>query len=131
MDAIDSHLVPLGVQLSQPHRDAAGGYFVWISLPRPLRGARVAQQARDKENLIVAQGEMFEVPGDPDGVRFPHDLRLCFSWETEESVVEGIRRLGAVLRELSRESESGGSEVQVQQQAGDDTGTGPDVAQFV
>jgi DNA-binding transcriptional MocR family regulator len=55
--AIDKHLIPLGVQLPQTDRDVVGGYFIWLTLPKPLKGAVVAQRARDDENLIVAEGE--------------------------------------------------------------------------
>jgi DNA-binding transcriptional MocR family regulator len=45
----------------------------------------------------VAEGEIFEVRGDEGSPRFPRNVRLCFSWEEEADVVEGVRRLGAVL----------------------------------
>jgi len=75
-----------------------GGYFVWLTLPEDGPGAKeVAERAKREENLIVAEGEMFEVPGDARSPRFGRNLRLTFSWEEEGDVVEGVRRLGAVL----------------------------------
>jgi DNA-binding transcriptional MocR family regulator len=53
--AINQHLVPLGVGLPQTDRDIVGGYFVWLTLPPPLKGAIVAQRAKEDENLAVAQ----------------------------------------------------------------------------
>ncbi|KAH7044588.1 pyridoxal phosphate-dependent transferase [Macrophomina phaseolina] len=102
MAAIEEHLVPLGVKLPQPGREVAGGYFVWLSLPPPLKGAEVARVAMEQENLIVAEGELFEVPGDSAEVNFPCDIRLCFSWEDVDRLGEGIERLGRVIRQLQR-----------------------------
>lgn len=55
--AINEELIPLGVELPQTDRDVVGGYFIWLTLPQPLRGAAVAQRAKDQENVVVAQGE--------------------------------------------------------------------------
>jgi hypothetical protein len=55
--AINKELIPLGVELPQTDRDVVGGYFIWLTLPHPLKGALVAQRAKDEENVIVAQGE--------------------------------------------------------------------------
>lgn len=54
---INRELIPLGVQLPQMDRDVVGGYFIWLTLPHPLKGAVVAQRAKEEENVIVAQGE--------------------------------------------------------------------------
>lgn len=108
ISAIEQHLVPLGVELPQSDRDVVGGYFVWISLPQQLRGAEVARRAKEDENLVVAQGELFEVPGDTETASFPHGIRLCFAWETEENLEEGIKRLASVIRMMQRDGESNG-----------------------
>lgn len=52
--AINKHLIPLGCSLPQTDRDFVGGYFIWLTLPRPLKGAVVAQQAKE-DNVVVAQ----------------------------------------------------------------------------
>ncbi|KAK3353673.1 pyridoxal phosphate-dependent transferase [Lasiosphaeria hispida] len=85
------------VESSEGGRGVFGGYFVWVTLPEGgPTAAEVAERARAEE-LIVAPGGMFEV-GMGDGGRFERNLRLCFSWEEEEVVVEGVERLGTVLR---------------------------------
>lgn len=61
MATIQEELIPLGVRLPQMDREVVGGYFIWLTLPAPLKGAVVAQRAKDEENLVVAPGEMFEV----------------------------------------------------------------------
>ncbi|KAB2571657.1 Uncharacterized protein DBV05_g9705 [Lasiodiplodia theobromae] len=100
MLAIEKHLVPLGVKLPQPGREVVGGYFVWLTLPSPLKSADVARLAQEKENLIVAEGRLFEVPGDSAEVNFPCDIRLCFSWEEVDRLGEGIERLARVIGQL-------------------------------
>lgn len=81
-----------------------GGYFVWLTLPEGMPEAeKVAELAREEENLIVAPGRLFEVKGDEAAVRFSRNVRLCFSWEEEEDVVEGVKRLGSVLRRMCDE----------------------------
>ncbi|KAI9739280.1 MAG: hypothetical protein M1834_007493 [Cirrosporium novae-zelandiae] len=100
MKAIEKELLPLGVTLTQPERDVAGGYFIWLSLPEPLQADELAEVAKRKENLIVAPGSIFAVVGDEQGINLDRDIRLCFSWEEEEKLSEGIRRLGSVMRHM-------------------------------
>jgi DNA-binding transcriptional MocR family regulator len=77
-----------------------GGYFVWLTLPGGLDAAVVAERARVEEELVVAPGRLFEVAGDEDAARFPGNVRLSFSWADEEDIVEGVARLGRVLRRM-------------------------------
>lgn len=55
VQAIDKELVPLGVRMPQMDREVVGGYFIWLTLPSPLKGAVFAQRAKDEENVVVAQ----------------------------------------------------------------------------
>jgi hypothetical protein len=103
ISAIDQYLVPLGVSISRVSlegKDVYGGYFIWFELPKGLSAECVATRAKVKENLIVAHGNLFEVYGDEEAVRFYRWLRLCFAWEKEEMLVEGIQRLGKVIRNM-------------------------------
>ncbi|KAI3553797.1 histone acetyltransferase E [Colletotrichum abscissum] len=77
-----------------------GGYFVWFSLPEGMSSREVAVRAKETENLVIGHGAQFEVHGDEDAARFDREIRLCFSWEPEEDVVEGVKRLGAVLKAM-------------------------------
>ncbi|KAK4240390.1 pyridoxal phosphate-dependent transferase [Achaetomium macrosporum] len=91
----------LGVRVWKGN-EVFGGYFVWLTLPERLDAdaAAVAERAREEENLIVAPGRIFEVKGDEEAARFPRNIRLCFSWEEEEDIVEGVARLGRVLKRM-------------------------------
>ncbi|KAL2266880.1 hypothetical protein VTJ83DRAFT_4157 [Remersonia thermophila] len=92
-----------------------GGYFVWVTLPEGVDASVAAERARKEEALVVAPGRMFEVAGDEETARFPRNVRLSFSWEEEEEIVEGVRRLGAVIQRMleegggNREVKTGGT----------------------
>ncbi|KAF1831674.1 PLP-dependent transferase [Decorospora gaudefroyi] len=110
VETINKHLTPLGVLTPQTDREVVGGYFIWLTLPSPLKGLVVAQRAKEEENLAVAQGEMFEVPGDTEheGTSFSNDIRVCFAWEDEAMLAEGIERLAAVIGRMLIEEADGG-----------------------
>ena len=85
-----------------------GGYFTWLALPEKLKtGAQIlATRCKTEENVIIAAGKIFEVPGD-DAVKFEGNVRLCWSWEEEERLEEGVRRVGIVAKKMLEEIESG------------------------
>ncbi|KAI4701123.1 hypothetical protein J4E89_010699 [Alternaria sp. Ai002NY15] len=105
VEAINKHLIPLGVEIPQTDREVVGGYFIWLTLPSPLKGAVVAQRAKEEENLAVAQ-----VPGDTghEGTSFSNDIRVCFAWEEEDMLAEGIERLATVINRMLKEEANGG-----------------------
>jgi DNA-binding transcriptional MocR family regulator len=107
MSAIEEYLVPLGISVSKVSlsgKDVFGGYFIWFELPEGMSAARVATRAKEDQNLIVAHGNLFEVYGDEDAVKFHRWIRVCFSWEDEEILEEGIRRLAEVVKNISKSS---------------------------
>jgi DNA-binding transcriptional MocR family regulator len=99
MQAIAQHLSPLGVSTPQAHADVAGGYFVWLKLPEPLRSDAITRKAAAEHDLIVSDGNSFQVQGDAgSSVSFENNIRLCFSYETEDNLVEGVERLARLVR---------------------------------
>jgi DNA-binding transcriptional MocR family regulator len=69
----------------------AGGFYVWVTLPEYF----------DTPNLLAAAVErkVAYVPGTafyPDG-RGRQQMRLSFSYPTEDRIEEGVRRLGELL----------------------------------
>ncbi|KAL8851370.1 MAG: hypothetical protein Q9221_003737 [Calogaya cf. arnoldii] len=102
MSAIESYLLPLDVTLPQSDRDVVGGYFLWLELPKPLVADAVAQRAKAEENLIIGQGPLFAVYGD-ERKDLERQVRVCFSWEAEENLSEGIQRLATVIRKMLRD----------------------------
>lgn len=102
MAAIQEHLVPLGVTLPSGTQETAGGYFIWIELPAPLRAEEIARLGL-AEGVKVASGELFQVQGDPTPgrSRFENNLRVSFAWEEESRLAEGIRRLAGVISKVA------------------------------
>ncbi len=99
MTAITQHLLPLGMSTPQANSDVAGGYFVWLKLPEPLRSEAVTRKAAEEQELIISDGNAFQVPGDEESdTSFQSNIRLCFSYETEENLVEGVERLARLVR---------------------------------
>jgi DNA-binding transcriptional MocR family regulator len=99
LSAIKEHLVPLGVTVPAPTA-AAGGYFIWLTLPAPLRASDVVQRAQAEEKLRLAAGDLFQIPGDAKAGAFSDHLRLCFAWEEQPHLEEGVRRLARVLKRI-------------------------------
>lgn len=86
------------------------GYFVWIALPPALDATKVAVRAKEAYNLIVAPGVMFGVNGDADIDRLKRQIRVCFAWEQEAALEQGIARLGEVVNDMQKELDKQGSE---------------------
>lgn len=81
-----------------PSTTVAGGYFIWITLPPPLRAADIVQRAQEEENLRLAPGDLFQVACEPQTAhKFTGNIRLCFAWEELHHLTEGVRRLARVL----------------------------------
>ena len=100
MQAIHARLFPLGVTVPQPNKEAAGGYFIWINLPEGLDGEDVQQRAKEEEDLVVCAGALCRVQGDEENeaMRFSHNVRLCFAYESFDLLDEGIERLARVIK---------------------------------
>lgn len=102
LNAIKKELVPLGVRVGEDSlkgKHVFGGYFIWIELPENVDAELIMSRAKEEENLIVAPGNIFEVQGD-ESVKFPHGMRLCFSWEAEDDLDEGVKRLARVVERV-------------------------------
>ncbi|CZT23763.1 related to aminotransferase [Ramularia collo-cygni] len=97
--AIKSHLFPLGFTAPQSNRDVVGGYFVWLGLPARLKAKDLSVRCQEGENVMIAPGNIFQIPGD-DVAKFDGNVRLCFSWEEEWKLTEGIRRVGVVAKKM-------------------------------
>ncbi|KAI1158372.1 pyridoxal phosphate-dependent transferase [Nemania serpens] len=109
-----------------------GGYFVWMTLPGGPKAAKtsssvipspsshtvegegkakrqwptaqaIAARCLADEDLLIGNGELFAVHGDEDAARFDDAIRLCFAWEDEANLGEGVERLGRVVRRMLEE----------------------------
>lgn len=89
-----------------------------MGLPKGLGAKELAKRAKEEENLVVAEGGLFEVPGDnvEEGTRFDDCIRLCFTFEEEGALSVGVERLGRVIgsmlkgEEVSEKVENDGNE---------------------
>ncbi|KAL3426037.1 aminotransferase [Phlyctema vagabunda] len=118
VEAIEKYLLPLGIQMlncsssspttgtsertSSQGQDGAGiygGYFIWLDLPTGVDAETLVKYALQKENLVVPAGPMFAVEGD-QSLLFRNSIRLCFSWEAETDLAEGVKRLSRALRDV-------------------------------
>ncbi|TVY84628.1 Uncharacterized protein LSUE1_G002393, partial [Lachnellula suecica] len=117
MKAIEKFLIPLGVRVGEVsfgEKEIFGGYFIWIEMPEGVKARMVSSMAREREDLIVAPGKLFEVSNDPS-VQFEGSLRLCFAWEDLSDLEEGVGRLAKVIQEVktfnSTRSEPAGEDI--------------------
>lgn len=105
MDALAQYISPLGAivrESSLAGSEIYGGFFIWFTLDLGLPTKVIAEAAMEEENLIIGSGNMFEVHGDEASAKFDTEIRLCFAWEPEEALVEGVRRLGDVARRIQQ-----------------------------
>ncbi|KAE8146893.1 aminotransferase [Aspergillus avenaceus] len=108
MDAIDRHLSPLGVKArtsSLNGFETFGGYFVWLDMGGEVSTTFLAQVLKAEENVIIGHGQMFAVHGDEKRTNFTNSARLCFAWEAEQDIVDGIERIGQLLVRMKQNRE--------------------------
>ncbi|KAB8232889.1 aminotransferase-like domain-containing protein [Aspergillus alliaceus] len=99
--AITQHLLPLGVTFGSGSEtySVSGGYFIWLKLPDSVNAREIAEMALKEQNLVIAEGELFAVPGSSvTGNDLGHRLRLCFAWEKEANLNEAVERLSQVIQ---------------------------------
>lgn len=95
--AVREYLYPYGVSLPQSDREAIGGYFLWLTLPKSVKAIDFAERCQAEAGVIVAPGSIFEVPGD-ESVKFEHSIRLTFSWIDNDLMVEAVKKISIVLQ---------------------------------
>ncbi|QZY55120.1 PLP-dependent aminotransferase family protein [Crassaminicella profunda] len=69
-----------------------GGLFIWVELPRGMDAKELMKKALEKKVAFVPGGSFFPNGGNEN------TFRLNYSNMTDERIVEGIRRLGEVLK---------------------------------
>jgi DNA-binding transcriptional MocR family regulator len=88
LSALQRHMPP-GVTWSRP----AGGFCLWLTLPRQRAFQQLYQQAVER-GWLFAPGEVFLA--EPDAY---HHLRLCFGNQPTDTIRQGVEALGNLIRE--------------------------------
>ncbi len=89
LDAIEKYW-PTDVRVNHP----SGGFHLWCRLPSDMRARTLLREAAS-EHVAFVIGEPFHV----DGGGHQH-IRLSFASPEEAHIVEGIRRIGNVMRRI-------------------------------
>lgn len=74
-----------------------GGLFTWVTLPKHLNARDLMVKALEKDVAFVPGGSFF-----PNGGH-ENNMRMNYSNMPEDKIVEGIKRLGVVLKEALEE----------------------------
>ncbi|KHA53823.1 PLP-dependent aminotransferase family protein [Sulfitobacter geojensis] len=91
LTALQEHM-PDGVEWTKPE----GGMFVWVTLPKDMDGAALLRHALETQKLAFVPGHAFFA--DRSGA---NTLRLAYSLADEAQINEGMKRLGAAIRDLA------------------------------
>lgn len=108
--AIKNYLGPLGVKidigraynLPNDTEQVMGGFFIYITFPEGVAADNIAAVALKDYNVrFLASGAM-RVRGSKKSrneVLLSRGARLCWAWEEEDMLVEGVKRIASVLKE--------------------------------
>ena len=79
----------------------SGGLYFWARLPRGVRSSATSKlfKAALAHDVLYVPGSLCYAE-DPTRWKPDHEMRLSFGSATEATIREGIKRLGAVLREM-------------------------------
>lgn len=87
LSALEQYM-PGDVEWSRP----AGGFFIWLSLPRDIFADHIRRLALQEGVALAAGAGFFVNPIDGD-----HQMRLAYSCASPEEIETGIRVLGQVI----------------------------------
>lgn len=87
--ALDAEM-PEGVTWTRPE----GGMFIWLTLPEHIDGADLLALSLKTQKVAFVPGRAFFADGSGG-----NNIRLSFSLADEATIGEGVKRLGALLRQ--------------------------------
>lgn len=110
--AIKEYLEPLGVKIDigRPYKlpvsndteHVMGGFFIYVTFPEGIAADDVAAVALKEYNLrFLASGAMRVrgSKGRSNEALLSRGARLCWAWEEEDMLIEGVKRIASVLKE--------------------------------
>ncbi len=83
--------MPEGIKWTTPD----GGMFVWIELPENISGDELFEKAK-LEKVAFIPGSKFY----PSSEQKQNVIRLNFSYPTKEEIIEGVKRIGDILKRI-------------------------------
>lgn len=89
--ALEKHM-PEGVTWTKPE----GGMFVWVTLPKDMDGGDLLRASLETQKVAFVPGQAFFA--DRSGA---NTLRLSFSLANDAQIEEGMKRLGAAIRDAA------------------------------
>ena len=89
--------LPASARFTRPQ----GGLFLWVELPPNVNARELLERCLERGVAFVPGGSFF-----PDGGH-ENTVRLNYSNMPEERIAEGMRRLGAAVREMLAQSSAG------------------------
>ncbi len=89
LEAMDKYFPKDGFHWTRPQ----GGLFLWVIMPEKLDGAKLLEKAVERKVAYVPGNAFY-----PDPEEGKNTMRLNFSNMREDLIVEGIRRLGELLK---------------------------------
>lgn len=98
LHAVKTFLVTLGVEVGGARSRVDGGYFISVRLPAGIDSDAMCHRAERELGLLLASGTLFAVHGDEGRVSGRDFVRLCFAYEEESRLVEGIQRITMLLK---------------------------------
>lgn len=87
LNALEAYMPP-DVSWSRPD----GGMFVWMTLPSPIDGAALLAKSLKTQRVAFVPGRAFFADGSNGNT-----LRLSFSLNDQDTIDEGIQRLGRLI----------------------------------
>jgi len=97
LGAVRNFLVPLGVQVGGAPEEVTGGYFISVKLPAHIDSKSLCDRAEREQGLLLACGKLFAVHGDESVTSGEDSVRLCFAYEDEGRLVDGIQRMAVII----------------------------------
>lgn len=97
LGAIKNFLVPLGMQVGGALDEVTGGYFIAMKLPARIDSKLLCDRAEHEQGLLLACGKLFAVHGDDNVASGEGFVRLCFAYEDENRLVDGVKRMAVLL----------------------------------
>lgn len=89
LEAMDENF-PAGVSWTRPQ----GGLFLWGTLPEGMQSAKVLKVAVEQKVAFVPGAPFYPLGGGEN------TMRINFSNASHENILEGISRLGNVLKSM-------------------------------